>query len=209
MNADVVAAIEAGDLAGLKRLVASGQVPVNAKGGYPPLHEAAGCGHLEMVRYLVEEAGADPRVQNAQGITPLSIAACDGHLDIVRYLIEERGMDPTEADATVGLKLPMLQMLASLITSRFLQGCNPLHHACWSFRADVAEYLLENTRIDPLAKRKYAEYALLGAVRPLEEDEAPDQGLPILELFHRKAPKALDLPGRQGKELQSMLTAIP
>ena len=96
--------IEAGNLKALKRLVASGQVPVNAKGGYPPLHEAAGCGRLEMVRYLVEEAGADPRVQNAQGITPLSIAACGGHLEIVRYLVEERGMDPTDTNSDVGPK---------------------------------------------------------------------------------------------------------
>ena len=104
MDADVWATIEAGDLAGLKRLVASGQVPVHVKGGFPPLHEAAGCGHLEMVRYLVEEAGADPRLRSAQGLTPLELATVNGHLEVVRYLIEERGMDPTEVDPRVGLK---------------------------------------------------------------------------------------------------------
>ena len=104
MNADVVATIKAGDLAALKSLVASGKVSINGEGDRTPLHEAAECGHLEMVRYLVEEAGADPWVQNAQGITPLSIAARYGRLEVVRYLIEERGMDPTEADPWVGLK---------------------------------------------------------------------------------------------------------
>ena len=80
------------------------------------------------------------------------------------------------------------------------QGRNPLHLACLLSRADIAEYLLDKTRIDPLAKSIYGEHALLATMRPLEQGEAPDQGLSILELFHRKAPKALELPGEQGKK---------
>ena len=64
----------------------------------------------------------------------------------------------------------------------------------------VAEYLLENTRIDPLATIKEGNHALVLALRPCYEGEAPDQGLPILELLHRKAPQLLELPGREGKE---------
>ena len=104
MNADVLATIEAGDVAALTRLVASGKVSVNGKRDRTSLHLAAALGHLEMVRYLVEEAGADPRVQNDQEMTPLDLATVNGHLEVVRYLIEERGMDPTEADPRVGLK---------------------------------------------------------------------------------------------------------
>ena len=77
-----------------------------------------------------------------------------------------------------------------------------LHHACWNFRADVAEFLLDNTWIDPLAKNKDENHALLLVLRDLGEGRAPDQGLSILELFHRKAPQALELPGHQGKELR-------
>ena len=32
------------------------------------------------------------------------------------------------------------------------------------------------------------------------DDVTPDQGLPILELFHRKAPQALDMPGGERGE---------
>ena len=32
------------------------------------------------------------------------------------------------------------------------------------------------------------------ALREFGEGEAPDQGLPILKLFHRKAPQALHMP---------------
>ena len=72
------------------------------------------------------------------------------------------------------------------------QVCNVLHHACWNFHTHVAEYLLDNSRIDPLAKDKDVPHALVLALRPCDDGEAPDQGLPILELFHRKAPMALD-----------------
>ena len=78
--------------------------------------------------------------------------------------------------------------------------------ACRKFRADVVEYLLDKTRIDPLAKIKDGRHALVLALRCYEEGEAPDQGLPILELFHRKAPQALDMPGENGKNLGSMQT---
>ena len=80
------------------------------------------------------------------------------------------------------------------------QGRNPLHLACLLSRADIAEYLLDKTRIDPLAKDKDGSHALVLPLRPCYEHEAPDQGLPILEAFHRKAPRALDLPGQRGKK---------
>ena len=99
-----MATIKAGDLAALKSLVASGKVSVNGKRDRTYLNLAAGYGHLEMVRYLVEEAGADPRLQSDQGVTPLDMAVCAGDLEIVRYLIEEQGMDPTDNNLRVGLK---------------------------------------------------------------------------------------------------------
>ena len=64
-------------------------------------------------------------------------------------------------------------------------------------QVQVAEYLLDQPQIDPLARNKDGLHALMLALRELGEGEAPDQGLPILELFHCKAPQALDLPGGQ------------
>ena len=102
-------ALKSGDLPRLKDLVASGQVPVHGvEGTDSPLHLATLHGHLDIARYLIEEAGVDPRLRNARGMSSLDLAACNGHLEIVRYLIEERGMDPSEADAQVGLKGPEL-----------------------------------------------------------------------------------------------------
>ena len=63
----------------------------------------------------------------------------------------------------------------------------------------MAEYLLGETRIDPLAKTEDGTHALMLA---LKDHENRDQGLPILELFHRKAPRALETPGRSGKDMR-------
>ena len=75
------------------------------------------------------------------------------------------------------------------------QGYNPLHWACRKCKVNVAEYLLGETRIDPLAKTEDGTHALMLALRPPEGYEAPDQGLPILELLYRKAPQALEMSG--------------
>ena len=78
---------------------------------------------------------------------------------------------------------------------------------CDSDQVDVAEYLLEYTQIDPLAKKDDGNHALmLGPYAPPVGGAGLHQGLRILELFHRKAPQALDLPGGLGKEVGSTLT---
>ena len=48
-------------------------------------------GHLEIVKYLIEEQGCDP---HSGGEFSLMEACEKDHLDIVKYLIEEQGCDP-------------------------------------------------------------------------------------------------------------------
>ena len=62
-------------------------------------------------------------------------------------------------------------------------------------QVQVVEYLLDQPQISPLARNKDGLHAVMLALEPCGEGEAPDQGLPILELLHRKAPQALDMPG--------------
>ncbi|HEY6438199.1 MAG TPA: ankyrin repeat domain-containing protein, partial [Ignavibacteriaceae bacterium] len=52
--------------------------------GYTPLHRAARYGHLDVVKYLVEQKGADVNAVNKYGYTPLHRAARYGHLDVVK-----------------------------------------------------------------------------------------------------------------------------
>jgi ankyrin repeat protein len=67
------------------------------KYGNTPLHWAAEKGHLDVVKYLVEEKGADIKAAANNGNTPLYRAARYGNLDVVKYLVE-KGANVEAAD---------------------------------------------------------------------------------------------------------------
>ncbi|WP_349968545.1 ankyrin repeat domain-containing protein [Wolbachia endosymbiont of Armadillidium arcangelii] len=50
-----------------------------------PLHYAAKSGNLELVKYLVEEKGADVNARDMSNKTPIRYAAESGNLDLVKY----------------------------------------------------------------------------------------------------------------------------
>lgn len=59
------------------------------KGGYTPLHVASHFGHVNMVRFLIQN-GADVNAINSHGYTPLHQAAQQGHTLIVNLLLEHQ-----------------------------------------------------------------------------------------------------------------------
>ena len=62
------------------------------------LHQAASEGHLDIVKYLVEEQEIVPQSRGEKGAMALHCAASRGHLDIVKYLVEEQEVDPKSKD---------------------------------------------------------------------------------------------------------------
>ena len=79
-------AADTGNLEQVTLLVEQGADINQIGGGYEgtALDIAAYKGHLEVVRYLVEQEKTDRR-----GWTPLLNASCNGHLEMVRYLLEQ------------------------------------------------------------------------------------------------------------------------
>jgi ankyrin repeat protein len=58
-----------------------------------PLSCAAGEGMLEVVRFLIKEAGADVDRVRDDGMTALTLAAQQGHVTVLRCLVKEFGAD--------------------------------------------------------------------------------------------------------------------
>lgn len=82
-------------------LVKERGVDVNVKdeyGGRTLLHIAASNGHLETVRSLVTDLGADVCAKNNDGMSALSLAASKGHNAVVCALVE-MGASVAETDA--------------------------------------------------------------------------------------------------------------
>ena len=129
------------------------------------IHCACKYGHLDIVKFLVEQHHCDPACTNAIGATPLHFACWEGHLDAVRYLIE-RGCDP--ACSAVGLTplhlacwnghLDVVKFLFNIDKGFYLKCTNaamprlpPLHFACRKGKLDVVKLLVEQG-IDPVSR---------------------------------------------------------
>ena len=60
-----------------------------------PLHNASPEGHVDAVKYLIEEGQVDPSLcHDENGSTPLHLAAQNGHFQVVKYLTQEKQCDP-------------------------------------------------------------------------------------------------------------------
>ena len=57
--------------------------------GSNAFHYAVRGGHLDVIKYLVEERACDPKIAANNRITALYTSSVYGHLDVIKYLIEE------------------------------------------------------------------------------------------------------------------------
>lgn len=147
----LLAAARAGDAACARRLLASG-AKVNACDRLlreTPLHLAAGGGHAELVRLLLE-AGADVRAKDACGGTPLHWAAACGSVCVDEPDSDEaraaaaRGAAASDA-AAVAQRVEALRLLLEAgadVNAADRSGITPLQRAAAVGYADVLRELL-------------------------------------------------------------------
>ena len=96
-----------------------------------PLSLACSQGHLDMVKYLVDEKSIDPLCEMDDRTTPFHLACQEGHLEIVKFFIEEKGCDPLYYHEKTR---------------------TPYGMACAGGHLDVVRYLTEERHCDPLCK---------------------------------------------------------
>ncbi|EEB92332.1 hypothetical protein MPER_09176, partial [Moniliophthora perniciosa FA553] len=89
--------------------------------GYTALHAAANKGHLDIIKWLVEDCGAMPDLEDKEGETALHKAALNGYLHIIKYLLPDR------AD----------------VHARDADGWTALHNACSKGYLDIVRWLCE------------------------------------------------------------------
>ena len=116
-----------------------------------PLHRAAAQGHLEVMKYLIQQ-GSDLNKGDAKGLTPFNAAVQYGHLEAVKYLMTEgkkqnryAGMTPLYAAAQYG-HLDIVKFFISKgadVSEETDQEKTPLHGAAARGHLKVMEYLIQ------------------------------------------------------------------
>ena len=127
------------------------------------LHTAAGYGHVNVVRYLVQECNSEVNSQDKDGHTPLHNAARGGNYTIVDYLIKECGSDINAKDKDGHTPLHLAAHDGHLETAKVILSqadCivnlpdnnqqTPLHYAAQNGHLNVVEHLIEVHACDPM-----------------------------------------------------------
>ena len=80
-----------------------------------------------MVKFLVEDLGADAEATDGRLATPLHIAAYNGHLAVVQYLVESCSVnpDPEDLDGNTPVLLAAIEEQTPVIRYLIERGANP------------------------------------------------------------------------------------
>ncbi len=142
LNQEILKAVQEGNLIKVKELLEKDPKLVNAQGEnlYTPLFYAAGYGHIDIVKELINR-GAKVNMQSTSGWSPLHYAAIMGHREVAETLIVN--------NADINIKNKM--------------GQTPLHWALWDSQFEICELLL-NKGTEITAKDNYGKTPIQTAV---------------------------------------------
>src|SRR5262245_10389038 len=135
VDAQLIEAAKAGDLARARAQLAKGAVPdTSDRRGLTPLIWASASGHLELVRQLLESGASVDRRAN-DGTTALMLASANGFTEIVRALlarganvaatkgsIDARQLAVSRANADIAALLEQAQTLGTRLLQAATEG---------------------------------------------------------------------------------------
>ncbi len=140
-----------------------------AKNGATPAHDAAGTGHLECLRYLLNCTMASPNDLDANSATPLHWATQNGQTKVVQWLVSDakapidvmtkNGVTPFHL-AAVKNHIEALKWLVAyafrshprpmkLINAKDKNGSTPLYLGAHAGNTDIVKWLTEKGGGDP------------------------------------------------------------
>ncbi|KAG6837980.1 hypothetical protein H0H93_008374 [Arthromyces matolae] len=134
----------------------------SSRTGLTALHAAASRGYLEIVKWLIEECGAMPDLEDREGETALHKAALNGHLSIVEYLLPDRAdVHARDADGWTALHNACSKCDMAILTLLPVNAASKGH-------LPVVLYLLWKQGADPLVRNKWGETAYDAAAAVFE-----------------------------------------
>ncbi|KAI3612466.1 ankyrin unc44 [Moniliophthora roreri] len=147
--------------------------------GYTALHAAANKGHLDIIKWLIEDCGSMPDLEDKEGETALHKAALNGYLHIIKYLLPDRAdIHARDVDGWTALHnacskgyLDIVRWLCEVggaatevngvrgVDIRSKGGWTPLMNAASKGHLPVVLYLLSKQAADPLVRNNWGETA--------------------------------------------------
>jgi ankyrin repeat protein len=200
LNAALIAAVKAGDLNRIERLIADG-ADVNAKSRdqWSPLTTGSPGSELELVETLFGEGAIKTNSLAGQGWTPLMIATIEGHREVVCALLEggaevnaesNRGWTAlrfaVSMDETEILRLLLVAGADANLTDH--EGTTALMQAAGENSVESLKALLD-AGADPLVKDRSLQTALT-----LAQKEGHTNVIKLLKGAEAKAPNKLKAP---------------